>query len=64
VVNIRVRACINCKEYVEIDTDDITVQNLLLEFEGQHRGHALVTCNHDELSDYKKVVPRLLEATM
>jgi len=64
VINIRVRACIKCKEYVEIGTADAEIQNLLHEFEGQHRSHALVTCDLDEVSDYKEVVPRLLEALM
>ena len=64
MINIRVRACIKCKEYIEIDNADAAIQDLLHEFEGQHRSHALVTCDHDEVPDYKKVVPKFLETLM
>lgn len=64
MVCIKVRACINCKAFVEVDTGDITIQNLLQEFEGQHRSHALITCDLDEVPDYEKFVPMLLEALM
>ncbi|MFX1274554.1 MAG: hypothetical protein ACFFBP_10665 [Promethearchaeota archaeon] len=51
-----------CKEYVEVDVDDIDVKNMIYVFEGNHRGHALITCDLDEVESYKKVVPQLLHA--
>ena len=64
MLNIRVRACINCKVFVEVETNDASIQDLLQEFEGQHRGHALITCELEDVPDYEKVVPTLLEALM
>lgn len=33
-------------------------------FEGEHRGHALVTCDLDEIESYTEVKPQLLESPM
>ena len=60
---IRVKACLSCKKYVEIDVDDINKKNMIYVFEGEHRGHALVTCDLGEVDSYKKVEPRLLNVS-
>ena len=33
---------------------------MIFVFEGKHRGHAMVTCDLDEVESYKKVIPKLL----
>ncbi|MBN1803290.1 MAG: hypothetical protein JW891_17395 [Candidatus Lokiarchaeota archaeon] len=64
MIYIRVRACLKCREYVEIEVDDISTKNRIYMFEGQHRGHALITCDLSEVESYTKVTPQLLEAPM
>ena len=52
---MRARACIKCRQYVEVDPVDPVNQNLIKTFEGQHRGHTLITLDIDEVkSRYEK----------
>ena len=51
VINIRVRACVKCREYEVIHPSDPTNQNLLRLFDLKHRGHTVVTLDREEVKD-------------
>ena len=46
---IRARACIKCREYVIIGPNDPKNQELIKTFDGNHRGHTLITLDIDEV---------------
>ncbi len=48
---VRARACIRCREYIIIRENDSSYQELERIFEGNHRGHNLVTLDLDEIRD-------------
>ena len=56
ISEIRARACIKCQEYVNIEPDDPKNQEIIKHFEGNHRGHTLITLDLDELKgQYKRI---------
>jgi len=54
VLKIRARACIKCREYVNIYPNDPENQNLIKIFETNHLGHTLITLDLDEVKDQYK----------
>ena len=53
---IRARACIKCREYVIIYTNNPENQNVIKFFEGNHKGHTLITLDLDEVKgQYKNI---------
>lgn len=54
MIKIRVCACIKCREYVKIQPDDPKNQELIKLFEGNHKGHTLITLDIDEVKDQYK----------
>ncbi|MBY9007480.1 MAG: hypothetical protein KGD63_12050 [Candidatus Lokiarchaeota archaeon] len=60
---IRVRACNKCKEYISIDVEDLTRQEMVQEFDGAHRNHTVVTVNLEEVEkDFKNVEDQIRSA--
>ena len=49
MVQIRVRACMKCREYAIIHPEDHTYQEVIKVFEGKHRGHTVVTLDFNEV---------------
>ena len=48
---IMARACIKCREYLIIEPNDPKNQELIKIFEGNHKGHNLVTLDLDEVKE-------------
>lgn len=48
-IMIMARACIKCREYVIIEPNDPKNQVSIKRFEGNHKGHNLVTLGLDEV---------------
>lgn len=45
----RARACIKCREYIVIKSNDVSYLDLEKIFEGKHRGHTLITLDIEEV---------------
>ena len=55
---IMARACIKCKEYVIVEPSNYKNQEVIKLFEGNHKGHTLITLDFDEVEGkYKEVHP-------
>ena len=54
MLRIRARACIKCREYVNIHPNDPENQNLIKLFELNHKGHTLITLDLNEVKDQYK----------
>ena len=53
---IMARACIKCREYVIIEPNNPKNQESIKVFEGNHKGHNLVSLNIDEIiGQYKEI---------
>ncbi len=48
---MRARACIKCKEYIVIHTNNPLNQAKINTFEKMHHQHTLITINLDEIKD-------------
>ena len=48
---IKVRACVKCKVYVVVHTDNATSTDMLVKFERDHAGHMLITTPLDDIKD-------------
>jgi len=58
VLRIRARACLGCREYVIVEPTDPKNQELIKIFDGNHRGHALITLDLDEVKgQFKEINP-------
>lgn len=49
MIFIRARACIKCKKYVPIHPGNQENRILVNQFEGEHRGHTVVTLELEEI---------------
>ena len=49
MVQIRVRACMKCREYGIIQPENPANQEVIKVFEGKHRGHTVVTLDFNEV---------------
>lgn len=49
MVQIRVRACMKCREYAAIHPENSANQGVIKLFEGKHRGHTIVTLDFNEV---------------
>lgn len=54
MLRIRARACIKCREYIIIETNDPKNQEFIKRFEGNHRGHTLIALDLDEVKGQYK----------
>jgi TusA-related sulfurtransferase len=52
---LRARACIKCKEFLLIYTDNPKNLQEIKEFEKEHSGHTIITVNYSEIKgEYNK----------
>ena len=55
-IMVMARACIKCREYVIIEPNDPKNQISIKQFEGEHKGHNLVTLDLEEVKvQYKEL---------
>ena len=56
---VKVRACIRCKKYIVIHTNNLANQKDETQFNSNHKGHIVTTLEKSELDDtYKNSTPQ------